>query len=337
MSIGNYIFFWTPLFLLVWLLIICFGMYFFYTYKKRENFTEDELLKKIFSTSNFWYRLYVWICVSISVCVFLYLSWPYTKDSYTTVKKNGIDIEIVLDLSYSMIATDITPSRIEVAKKVFGDFIWELQTDRVWLVLFSWKPFTSVPLTYDYDFLNDYVRNISIETIDQRNPRLQWTAIGDALVLASDTLVSDEEAWEREKVIILITDGEANRGVEPLLALKLLKKENIKTYAIGVWKDDITIIQAEVAPWIYQNIEIGWIDEEILQKISDETWWEYFRADSESSLRGILDRIQELEKKEIEIEVRNTSESLRVYLSGILFLLLIGLLYCIFIKRIRHV
>jgi len=71
---------------------------------------------------------------------------------------------------------------------------------------------------------------MSVESVDQNNPILQGTAIGDALVLGSGVL--SKENPEREKIIILITDGEANRGIEPELALKLLKEKNTKTYTI---------------------------------------------------------------------------------------------------------
>jgi len=71
---------------------------------------------------------------------------------------------------------------------------------------------------------------MSVESVDQNNPILQGTAIGDALVLGTGVL--SKENPEREKIIILITDGEANRGIEPELALKLLKEKNTKTYTI---------------------------------------------------------------------------------------------------------
>jgi len=129
-----------------------------------------------------------------------------------------------------MIAQDILPSRIDVAKKVFSDFIWALESDRVGLILFAGNPFQSVPLTYDYDFLKNFIDDMSVESVDQNNPILQGTAIGDALVLGSGVL--SKENPEREKIIILITDGEANRGIEPELALKLLKEKNTKTYTI---------------------------------------------------------------------------------------------------------
>lgn len=263
----------------------------------------------------------------------MYLSGPYLQNTYETVKREGIDIEIVLDVSYSMIATDILPSRIEVAKSWFVEFISWLESDRVGLILFSWKPFQSVPLSYDYDFLADFVSETSVEIIDQSNPRLQGTAIWDALLLASDVLSDDTQ---REKVIILITDGEANKWIDPSLALKLLKEKGIKTYTIWVWKDDVTTIRAEVAPGFFQNIEIWGLDEEILTRIASETWWEYYRADSRTAFTQILERISELEKKELEIEQRVLNYSLNHVVALFLVFCLFFLSFCIFIKNTRH-
>jgi hypothetical protein len=77
------------------------------------------------------------------------------------------------------------------------------------LILFAGKPFQSIPLTYDYSFLQDFIETLSVESIDQSQNILQGTAIGDALVLGVGVL--EKESPEREKVIILITDGTANR------------------------------------------------------------------------------------------------------------------------------
>jgi Mg-chelatase subunit ChlD len=85
-------------------------------------------------------------------------------------------------------------------------------------------------LSFDYDFLIDFVSGISVDTIDQRFPGLSGTAIGDGMMLAADGLLRD--TTEREKIMILIADGEANTGVDPLVALKYLKDNSIKTYTI---------------------------------------------------------------------------------------------------------
>jgi len=310
----------------------------FFFRKKRINFTEGDVLSQVYSHSSLWYYIHISTMVLVTFCIFLYLSHPYGQQKIETIKKDGIDIEIVMDLSYSMIADDITPTRLEVAKSMFIEFIDEITSDRVGLILFSGKPFQSVPLSYDYEFLQDFVSDIEIDIIEQTNPLLQGTAIGDALILASDTLLSDAYSDEqREKIIILLTDGEANRWAEPLIALSLLKEQNIKVYTIGVGKNESTIIRVEVAPGLYQNVEIGWVDEEILQKIAAETGGEYYRADSASTLRDIGERIAALETSEIEYEIQSIENSYRFLITLILFFLSGVIVFTTCVKHIRHV
>lgn len=249
-----------------------------------------------------------------------------------TIKKEGIDIQIVLDLSYSMIAEDIKPRRIDAAKEMLGKFIWEINSDRIGIILFSGKPFQSVPLTYDYDFLQDFIEEISVDTVAQStNIELAGTALWDGLVLASDVLSRDYP--EREKVIILITDGEANKWVEPELALRLLKQEGIKTYTIWVGKWEDTTITIPIGNFV-QRVLVSGVDEEILQKISNETWAAYYRADSSDSFQKILETIAQLEKTDLEYEVYTTKKTKNIQILLILFISLLPLCYIYFYKKI---
>lgn len=325
--------FFAPTYLFIWVLTITIVIIFFCVKKTRDNFVDIELIKEVYGWQSIWYRGLFLCIIFITLIFFIFLAGPYNAYTKEKIKKNGIDIQIVFDLSYSMIATDIRPSRIEVAKKVFLDFIWELKTDRVGLVLFSGKPFHSVPLSYDYEFLSEFMANMSVDTIDQIWGNLQWTAIGDALVLASDTLMKQQN--EREKVIILITDGEANSGVEPELALKLLKDQKIRTYTIWVGKWDETTIEVLNPLGILQRVNISGVDEEILKKIALETWGVYFKADSRGSFSRILETIWELEKKPLETEVF-LSRQQRFREFYMLFLLLSSFAgYILFFKNIK--
>lgn len=295
-----------------------------------------QLLHQVFSHSSITTYLLRICILGISITL-IFLLWGLSKyNELEYIKKNGIDIEIVLDVSYSMVAKDIKPDRLEAAKKVLIEFLQTRESDRVGLVLFSGKAFLSAPLSYDYDFLRDRIQDISVNTIDQRNPELQGTAIWDGLVLASDNLDSQKrEEQDREKVIILITDGEANKGIEPEIALKLLKEKNIKTYTIGVGKKESSTIQAQIAPGLYQNLQVWGIDEKILKKISGETGGQYYRADSSQNFEKILASIASLEKQELEMEVRSKSKSLSRELYVVL-VVLFGILFWLIIPKNIH-
>ncbi|USN58586.1 MAG: VWA domain-containing protein [Candidatus Peribacteria bacterium] len=124
-----------------------------------------------------------------------------------------MDIEILLDVSYSMMAEDLAPNRLAVAKEVIHNFVSEQVSNRVGLVVFSGRPFSSLPLTFDYKIIEKIVSRISTDIINQERTNLQGTAIGDAMMLGMDNLEKKdtEENATREKVMILMTDGEANK------------------------------------------------------------------------------------------------------------------------------
>jgi len=301
--------------------------------KKNTNFADTSLLRKVYKKNTLWQFLFSSIVFLVTLFLLVIIWWLSANVEKQVIKKEGIDIQIVLDISYSMIAEDIVPTRIEAAKSMIISFLWELQSDRVGIILFSGKPFQSVPLSFDYDFLQDFMSQVSVDIVSQsRNIELAGTALWDGLILASDALWRDYP--EREKVIILITDGEANKWVEPELALRLLKDQWIKTYTIGVWKEDETSIL--FPQWDFmQEIRIGWIDEEILRKISNETGAKYFRADSSASLQDILQTIAKLEKTQLEYEIYTSQKSRNIPVMIVLLMLVVGLLYIHFYKKIQ--
>ncbi len=330
MRIDGFIF---PEILLICAILIFICAVLFFVYRPKENFWDLELIREIYGYQSWWYRWYVFLLLISTIGFALLLAEPYESLKKEKIKKNGIDIEIVFDLSYSMIAKDLKPNRLEVAKSVFVDFVSQLKTDRVWLILFAWKPFQSVPLSYDYDFLKSFITEIDMETIDQWRWWLQGTAIGDGLVLASDVLLRD--TTDREKVIILITDGEANVWVKPEVALKLLKDKGIKTYTIWVGKDKQSSIDVVNPLGFGQRILVWWLDEKILKKIAKETGGKYFRADSPEAFKNIVSTIAKLEKKPLETELYSFQQEASKEIILIMFFVLSLVSWVYFVKKIR--
>lgn len=281
------------------LLLPLLGALIFLTRQKRSlYFSGFEELKKAYSRDSKWY--YIQICVLFLILFFyiVLLSRPYRVELFQTTEKNGIDIQIVFDVSYSMAAEDLKPNRLEVAKKVVSDFVSGLESDRVWLVLFAWIPFTSSPLTFDYTFVKNFISEISLDTIRQDIFMLQWTALGDGMLIGEKWF--SQEDSKRQKVMILMTDWEANRWIDPLVALKYVKEKDIKVYTIGVWWLEKTSVQTTDLLGNIVSIDVGWIDEKTLKKIALETWWKYYRADSEGTLEQIFSEIGSLEKTKIQ-------------------------------------
>jgi Ca-activated chloride channel homolog len=243
------------------------------------------------------------------------------------IKKDGIDIVIALDISKSMEANDLKPNRISAAKQVIGDFVEEIWSDRLWLVVFAGKPYSSIPLTYDYRLISEVVNNLSTDTLNQNISGLDGTAIWDALLLSSTILeweISQEEINEensREKIIILLTDWDANRWVDPILAVEALKTQSIKTYTIWVGSEEWWTITIQNWPFT-QTQQIAPLNESTLREIASISNWKFFRATDNNSLEDIFLEISKLETTEIETEIeKNYTTAYEPFLYMLLVLL----------------
>ncbi|MFZ4461570.1 MAG: VWA domain-containing protein [Patescibacteria group bacterium] len=105
------------------------------------------------------------------------LSDPRIVESHVDTTKNGIDIALVLDISKSMLAEDITPNRIGAAKQSITRFIEARKNDRIALNIFAGKPFLLSPLSFDTAALVSIVQSIGVDTIKQEIPGFSGTAI----------------------------------------------------------------------------------------------------------------------------------------------------------------
>lgn len=205
------------------------------------------------------------------------------------------DIVLCIDVSRSMLAEDIRPNRLEVAKERIREFARLRPTDRISIVIFSEKVFTLLPLTTDPTLVDKVLSEISIGYLGS------GTNIGDGLGLSVARAVNSET---KNKVIVLLTDGVANVGtLTPLQAAEEAKKYGIKVYTIGLGTDEDAKIPVGTGVFgtQYQLIPGGSIDYKVLKEISDMTGGKFYPAKSEKALKDILDDIQKLEKTEIKV------------------------------------
>ncbi len=311
---NNFIFL-NPYYFLVIIPILWIIGYLFFSKKNKLKFSFFKDLENIYKKNNFFYYLFFFLLIFISIFYVVILANPNIKNTKEEIIKNWIDIVLVFDISYSMEAKDLFPSRVELAKTVIFSFLEKLKNDRVWLVVFAWKPFTSIPLTYDYKFLQEYIKSVSTNTINQNNPNLRWTAIWDAILMWTNLF--DKDSKDREKTMILLTDWDANKWLSPLTALKLLKEKNIKTYTIWIWE-----------------LNSKDYNEEILKKIANETSWKFYRASSNKIFYQVFDDISKLEKKEIKTEIKRIFTTSYDFFYNVIFILNLLFLILLF-KRIK--
>jgi len=245
------------------------------------------------------------------------LARPRERNTTRETFAEGVDIMMVLDTSTSMRAEDFRPNRFEAARQVGSEFIRGRSSDRIGLVVFAAKAFTQAPLTLDYDFLQAMLNEVEVGVIED------GTAIGTALAMAVNR-IKDTEA--ESKVVILLTDGQNNRGeLSPETAAEVAKAMGVRVYTIGVgaYGEAPFVIDHPFAGRQRRMVPVE-IDEKMLQSVAETTGGRYFRATNNQALRDIYDEIGELEKTRIEERIYTdyTERYADFLLPGLLLLVL---------------
>ena len=247
------------------------------------------------------------------------LARPQTMYEEQNTEGEGVDIVLCIDVSGSMTAQDLTPNRLEAAKKVAIDFVNKRVTDRIAVVIFSGESFTQCPLTTDHPVLISAIENI-------RNGLLEdGTAIGSGLGTSVDRLRTSKS---KSKVVILLTDGENNGGlIDPETAKEIAKAFQIKVYTIGVGTDGYAPQPVNTPMGVVMQQGKVSIDEKLLKQIANETGGKYFRAKDNEGLTGIYAEINQLEKSKVEISNRTrTTEKFFPFVIAALALLFFEML-----------
>lgn len=236
------------------------------------------------------------------------------------VKAEGIDIVITMDKSLSMLSKDFEPNRLEASKEVAKSFVDKRTYDRIGLVVFSGESYTQCPLTTDHRVLKDFITDVTYGLIED------GTAIGMGLSSAINRM---KESEAESKVIILLTDGENNRGyVKPMTAAEIAKEYGIKVYTIGVGTEGYALMATGVVGnRVNYQQRASSIDEELLTEMAELTGGKYYRATDEAALEAIYDEIDLLEKTEMEVTTfKRHSEEFRPFLIFGLGMLLLNLI-----------
>jgi len=178
--------------------------------------------------SSSWLSILKWLGIISAVIA---LASPVITKSYTNSKKEGRDIVLIIDSSYSMRqrgfdTTDLWRNKFDVVKEVVGNFIEQRENDRIGMVTFADIAFISSPLTFEKKFLMDITKMQKMGVAGKR------TAINDAIVQSYNLLTKSKA---KSKIAILLTDGVDNMSKVPFEDVKnLIEKRDIKLYAIGI-------------------------------------------------------------------------------------------------------
>lgn len=239
--------------------------------------------------------------VALGLLIFA-VARPQLGYAWEESQTEGIDIELVVDVSGSMAAEDFQPkNRLTVAKKVIQDFIAGRHGDRIGLVAFSGTALTRAPLTTDHAMLRFLVDSIEID------PLPRGTAIGVALATAARRL---EHSAAKTRIIVLVTDGDSNAGeIDPKTAAALCKGLGLKVYTIGVGAHGNEPVPVPLARpdasgrmVIRRQMAIMPVDEELLAAVSQSTGGKFYRASDRRTLEDVFADIDRLEKTPLQVK-----------------------------------
>ncbi len=229
------------------------------------------------------------------VLVAVAMARPQRIDAPDELELSGIDIVLSIDLSGSMRAADLQPTRLAAAKEVVAEFIRRRRSDRIGVVVFGREAYTVVPPTLDYTVLQRMVDALSLELIDGSG-----TAIGDGLGTALNRLRRSDA---RSKVVVLLTDGSNNAGhVDPREAAQLAMALRAKVYTVLVGQSDEAPVQegVDLAGRPVYNTQRFPVDPQLLEEIARQTGGEFFRAADRATLERSFHRIlDQLERSKI--------------------------------------
>ena len=283
-----------------WLLLIIPVLVVWYVAKNKQQNADLKIssLKGFSNQSRIWsilkHLLFFTRLLAVGLIITA-LARPQTVDVSTKTKTTrGIDIIMAIDVSASMLAKDLKPSRREALKNVASKFITRRPNDRIGLVEYAGESYTRTPITSDKGIVLKSMNDIKYNTVITGG-----TAIGMGLATAINRI---KDSKTKSKIIILLTDGVNNSGfIDPKTASELAVEYGIKTYTIGLGSNGTALspVALKNGKFQYARIKVE-IDEKLLKEIAKETGGRYFRATDNKKLEEIYDEINRLEKTDIE-------------------------------------
>ena len=258
--------------------------------------------------------------------IFVSLLGPQTFSGFEEVRKEGLDIYVLVDTSKSMLVEDIKPNRMEKAKRIIKEIIDNLKGDRIGFIPFASAAYIQMPLTDDYQLARMFLEVMDTDMIGGGG-----TNIGAALKLAYSSF---EKVSKGEKVIIILSDGEEH-DLKSIDALKNIKDEGLRVYTVGVGTEKGGLIP------IYDPVGGGMVGYKkdkngefviskmypsTLKDLSKEGRGAYFQSSSSNDdALSIIKAISSLKRDEFKTrELKRYKQLYQYFLFPGLFLFLVG-------------
>lgn len=275
-------------------------LYYFTNYIRRKRlraYGDPELLKELMpDVSRFRPIVKFWLMQCGLAMLIFTLARPQFGTRIDTRKRSGIEAVIALDVSNSMLAEDVSPSRLEKSKFLISSMVDKMSDDKIGLIVYAGDAFTQLPITSDYVSAKMFLESISPDMINT-----QGTDIRLALDLAMKSFTPNEKVG---RAIFLITDGEDNEGGAVEAAQEAAKK-GMRVYVLGVGSPQGAPIpvpgSANYRLDNQGNVVVSKLNEAMCREIAKAGNGAYIYVDNSSSAQAELARhLEKLSKSELE-------------------------------------
>lgn len=265
------------------------------------EFGNPELLKPLMPLVSFKRGAWKFVMILIALMfVIIGVAGPQFGSKLQQIKKQGVELIVVLDVSNSMLAQDIKPNRLEKAKMAISRMVEKLSDDKVGMIVFAGDAYVQLPITTDYSSAKLFLSNINTDIVS-----VQGTAIGAAIDLAAKSFTPETET---SKAIIVITDGE-NHQDDAVAAARVAHEKGITIHTIGMGLEQGAPIPEKGNPGQFMkdgsgNVVVSKLDEQTLQEIAKAGEGMYVRAsNTDVGLSRLLDEVGKMEKSILEEKV----------------------------------
>lgn len=238
------------------------------------------------------------VTVALAMVIFM-LARPQFGSKMETVKRQGVETVVALDISNSMMAEDVTPSRLEKSKKLVSRLVETFNNDKVAMIVFAGEAYTQLPITSDYISAKMFLETISPSLITT-----QGTDIRGAIDLAMKSFTPNEGVG---RAIVLITDGENHEG-GAVEAAKSAAEKGVRVFVLGVGSPDGSPIPVEGSNDFRRdkdgNVVVTRLNEQMCQEIAKAGDGMYVRVDNTNNAERALNaEINKLAKADVETQV----------------------------------
>ncbi|MBO4719160.1 MAG: VWA domain-containing protein [Prevotella sp.] len=322
-----------PIYLWLLVLIPILALVRFVTYrnqkKRLRKFGDLKLLKDLMpDVSHFRPRVKFWLLLAALALLIVMLARPQMGTKISQEKRTGIETIIALDISNSMRAEDIVPSRLDRSKMMVENLVDHFTNDKIGLIVFAGDAFVQLPITSDF-----VSAKMFLSSIDPSMMATQGTDIAAAINMAVNSFTQEEGIG---KAIIVITDGEDHEG-GAMEAAEAARKKGMSVYVLGVGSTQGAPIPIPGTGDYMKdntgNTVMSALNEEMCRQVAQAGGGVYIHVENNSAAQQQLDNeLDKLSKKETSTTVYSDfDEQFQAF--GILALLLLILEICIFDRR----